>query len=75
MFKFFLESYRKGILTFCGSDVIIDFDINEVEGKRCFRNFDNGQYKLNPIVSKHPNIVRSVIIGKKKLGFIYPRMD
>lgn len=68
MFNFFLESNRKGILTFCGSDINIEFDINNVNGKRCFRNFDNGQYKLKPIITKHPNIVKSVIIGKKSWG-------
>jgi len=68
MFKFFLESYRKGILTFCGTDVLVEFDITEVGCKRCFRNFDNGQYKLKLIITKHPNIVKSVIIGKKSWG-------
>jgi hypothetical protein len=30
--------------------------------------FDNGQYKGKNIISKHPNIVKSVIIGKKSWG-------
>ncbi len=30
--------------------------------------FDNGQYKGKDIVSKHPNIVKSVIVGKKSWG-------
>jgi hypothetical protein len=68
MFTFFLKSYRSGLLTFCGVSVDVEFDINEVEGKHCFRNFDNGQYKTKPIISRHPNIVKGVIIGKKSWG-------
>jgi hypothetical protein len=30
--------------------------------------FDNGQYKGKDIVSRHPNIVKSVIVGKKSWG-------
>jgi len=69
IFIFFLTSYRKGILTFCGSNVDVEFDVNEIEGKNTFRKFDNGQYKNGtPIISRHPNIVKGVIIGKKSWG-------
>jgi hypothetical protein len=68
-FVFFLKSYRCGILTFCGSHVDIEFDINDIEGKNCFRKYDNGQYKNGkPIISRHPNIVKGVITGKKSWG-------
>lgn len=30
--------------------------------------FDNGQFKGKDIVSRHPNIVKSVIVGKKSWG-------
>lgn len=68
MFNFFLHSYRKGLLTFCGSRVNVEFDINESEGRNTFRKFDNGQFKDKPIISRHPNIVKAVIIGKKSWG-------
>lgn len=69
VFTFFLQSYRKGLLTFCGSIVNVEFDINELEGKNIFRKYDNGDYQQGkPIISKHPNIVKAVITGKKSWG-------
>jgi hypothetical protein len=69
MFTFFLQSYRKGLLTFCGSIVKVEFDVNESEGKNTFRKYDNGQYQQGkPIISRHPNIVKAVIVGKKSWG-------
>lgn len=69
IFNFFLKSYRKGILTFCGVKVTVEFDINESEGKNTFRKYDNGQYSGGkPIITKHPNIVKGVIVGKKAWG-------
>jgi hypothetical protein len=54
--------------------VPVDFDINSHEGKETFRRYDNGQFKdkstgapLNPI-TRHPNIVKGVITGKKSWG-------
>jgi hypothetical protein len=68
MFDFFLSSYRKGILTFCGSVVDIDFDINSDDGKFVFKSFENGVFKNKKPITKHVNIVRGVIIGKKSWG-------
>lgn len=69
IFTFFLQSYRKGLLTFCGAIVNVDFDINGPEGKYTFRKYDNGDYKLGkPIETCHPNIVKAVIVGKKSWG-------
>ena len=68
MFNFFLKSYRKGILTFCGTNVEINFDITEGNGKFCFRKYDNGEYKHQIPTTKHPNILQGVIIGKKSWG-------
>lgn len=69
MFSFFLDIYRKQICTFCGSIVKVDFDINEIEGKFCFRKLENGDYTLGKIpVTRHPNIVKAVITGKKSWG-------
>lgn len=61
-------SHRKGILDFCGSNVTVQFDINGPEGKFGFRMFDNGEMKIHNLVSRQPNILRSVIIGKKSWG-------
>lgn len=55
-------------MTFCGSVVKVEFDINSTEAKNTFRKFDNGDYKMKDIVSKHPNTVKAVIIGKKAWG-------
>lgn len=68
MFSFFLKSYRKGLLTFGGEGVDVFFDINGPEGKETIRRYENGQYKNKPIITKHPNIVRAVILGKKSWG-------
>ncbi len=65
-FTFFLLSYRKGILTFCGS--IVDIDKGETEAKESFRMFEDGQFKhINP-VSKHTNLLQCIIIAKKAWG-------
>lgn len=64
-----MKSYRSGILTFCGSHVDIDFDVNSIEGKMTFRKYDNGQYQQGKqIITRHPNIVKGVITGKKSWG-------
>lgn len=68
IFNFFLQSYRSGILTFCGYDVKVEFDINSDDGKFSFRKFENGEIKIHYLKSCHPNILKSVIIGKKSWG-------
>lgn len=61
-------SYRKDIITFCGSDVQVEFDINGVSGKEGFRMFEDGHFKNKVIKSRHPNILKIVLIGKKGWG-------
>jgi hypothetical protein len=68
IFTFFLKSYRSGILTFCGSVINVEFDINGDDGKFSYRKFENGEVKLHNLKSCHPNIIKSVIIGKKSWG-------
>lgn len=68
MFNFFLSSYRKGILTFCGSDVYVKKDINSSDGKVSFKEFENGLFKHRTLTSRHPHILRGTIIGKKSWG-------
>ena len=36
--------------------------------KECFRLYEDGFYKDKPIITRHPNILRSVLIGKKGWG-------
>lgn len=67
-FRFFLKSYRKGILTFCGSEVTVEFDPNGPDSKEGFRMFDDGQFKNKNPRSRHPNILKCVISGKKSWG-------
>ena len=68
MFTFFLKSYRYKILDFCGSYVDVDFNINSEDGKFIFRSYDNGDFKFKTITSRHSNIVKGVITGKKSWG-------
>lgn len=64
------------MLTFSGSeDFKVEYDKNGPDGKFCFKLFEDGKYKdqldsNKPIVIKtrHPNIVYSVIKGKKSWG-------
>lgn len=64
-----MKSNRCGILQFCGSDTKVEFDVDGDEGKYCFRKLENGQFKNGEVPkTRHPNILRSVMIGKKSLG-------
>ena len=75
IFNFFLKSYRHGILTFSGGqDFEVIYDPNGLDGKECFKHFEDGSFKspdpskLPVIRTKHPNIVYGVIKGKKSWG-------
>jgi hypothetical protein len=69
MFTFFLQSYRTGILNFSGSIIDVEFELDGDEGKYCFRKIENGEIKRNHVIkTRHPNIVYSVITGKRSWG-------
>lgn len=69
IFSFFLKCYRSELLDFCGSIVETISDTNEIEGKNTFRKYDNGDYQNGkPIITRHPNVVKAVIVGKKSWG-------
>lgn len=68
MFDFYLGIYRSGIITFCGIGVEVDFDPDGSDGKFGFREYDNGRFKHKTPVSRHPNILKGVITGKKGWG-------
>lgn len=78
IFYFFLKSYRTGLLNFCGSEVIVNFNKNSFESKEGYRLFENGFFKewseqqqvwakIHPY-SRQNNVLRGVIIGKKSWG-------
>lgn len=60
---------RSGLITFCGVGINVKFDVNGPSGRGCIDNYENGFYRNGiPIVSRHPNIVKSVLVGKKGWG-------
>lgn len=70
MFEFYFKLNRSGLVTFCGDKVNIDFDVNGSEGKFAFREYENGKFRLINPITRHPNILKSVIIGKKGWGLL-----
>lgn len=68
MFDFYLSVYRSDLISFCGVGVEIDFDVNASDGKFGFREYDNGRFKHKTPITRHPNILRGIIIGKKGWG-------
>ena len=68
IFNFFLRAYRKDILTFCGSAVVIKGDSKASDARFSFREFDNGRYRIDQLVTRHPNILTAIITGKKAWG-------
>lgn len=68
IFNFFLQSYRKGILTFAGTKIDVVEDVNSFCARGTFRRFDDGYYKYTTIPSRHPNVIKAVIIAKKSWG-------
>lgn len=65
---FFFNSYRKGIITFCGSIVEVKFYVHGDDVKQCFMDLENGKYKNDIPITRHPNMLKSVLIGKKGWG-------
>ena len=68
MFDFYLSLYRSGLITFCGIRVEVEFNVDGSDGKLGFREYDNGRFKNKTPISRHPNILKGVIIGKKGWG-------
>ena len=68
IFTFFLKSYRCGLLDFCGSNVEVFYKKDSEDGKFSFRMFENGEFKNKQLISRHPNVFKGVIIGKKSWG-------
>lgn len=69
MFFFFFSLNRTGLIDFCGTPVNIIYDKDGPDCKEGFRLYEDGFYKNGkPITSRHPNILKSVIIGKRGWG-------
>jgi len=69
MFKFFLKSYRSGLLTFSGSYIDVRYDSNGTCAKETFRLYEDGFFKnKDTIYTSQPNIVYAVLNGKKSWG-------
>lgn len=69
MFRFFLELNRKELITFCGSKIEIKHDVNGLCCREVFRLYEDGHYKGGKdIITRHPNVLKSVFIGKKGWG-------
>lgn len=68
MFDFYLKVQRSGLITFCGSNFVVDHDQNGSDAKFAFREYDNGRFKFINPKSRHPNILKAVITGKKGWG-------
>ena len=68
MFEFYLKIYRTGLINFCGSNFEVDYEKDGSEAKFAFREYDNGRFKFINPKTKHPNILKAVISGKKGWG-------
>lgn len=61
--------YRTELITFCGSKINVEQDVNGISGKECFNDYENGVFKFKETIkTRHPNIVRGVLTSKKGWG-------
>jgi hypothetical protein len=57
------------MIDFCGTKIEVFHDSNGPDGKMCFRMFEDGQFKKwDKITTRHPNVMKHVLMGKKGLG-------
>lgn len=68
VFLFFFLLNRRDIITFCGSNTEVIYNRNGPSSKEAFKLYEDGFYKNRVIETKHPNILKSVLIGKKGWG-------
>jgi hypothetical protein len=69
MFRFYFMLHRSGLVQFCGSDTIVKYDSTGSDAKVSFKEYDNGVYGNEKIPrTRHPNILKSVLIAKKGWG-------
>lgn len=69
LFNFYVDSYNKGILTFCGSDVITTYNKLAFDAKMTFKLYENGMFNnLEKIETTEPELLRQAILGKRSWG-------
>lgn len=69
MFSFFYLVSRTGLIEFCGSKIEVEYDPEGKEAKLVFREFENGLYgQGKKIITRHPNVLRHVLMGKRGWG-------
>ena len=68
MFEFYFTIYRTGVINFCGSNFVVDYVKNGSDAKFSFREYDNGRFKFINPKSRHTNVLKAVISGKKGWG-------
>lgn len=69
MFSFYLKLYRSGLITFCGSEIKIEYDPYSSDAKVAFKEYENGIFKKTGVPKTcHPNILYGVMMGKKGWG-------
>ena len=66
MFAFFLTSYRNGLLTFAGSEVIVSFSTDAPNAKEAMKRYETGEHKQ--LVCRQNNVLQAVITAKKSFG-------
>lgn len=65
--RFYLKFYRN-VSDFAGVNIVINYDKKGEDALTVFKEYENGLYKIKPIITKHPNLLKSLIGGKKAWG-------
>ena len=69
MFSFFYLVSRTGLIDFCGSRIDVEYEPEGKDAKLVFREFENGFYgQGQKITTRHPNVLRHVLMGKRGWG-------
>lgn len=68
-FMFFFLLSRRGLIDFCGERILVEHDVDGPGAKMCFKHFEDGKYSMGRVItSRHPNVMRHVLMGKKGFG-------
>jgi hypothetical protein len=69
MFGFYYLLSRKGLVTFCGSEIKVEYRKGSSDSKVSFKEYDNGLYRKTGVpVTSQPNVLRHVLMGKRGWG-------
>lgn len=68
-FNLYLALNRSGVIMFCGSKTEVTYSKSGPSAKKVFMLYENGNYKNGkPVETKHPNLVKAVLVAKKGWG-------